>query len=132
MIKNLLLIDDDAIDQKIYRRIIDKSGLVENYRCFTYADEAIAYLRKPDRPAIDAILLDIRMPRMDGFEFLEAATVEFGDSFTKVAVIMLTTSTSAHDRNRANEFAVVKAYITKPLELSHLAMIDDLLNQRSA
>ena len=72
------------------------------------------------RPPIDAILLDINMPSIKGFQFLDAATEEFGDDFGKIAVIMLTTSILAEDKRRASQHAIVKDYINKPLEHEHL------------
>ena len=92
------------------------------------ADEALVFLRSPTRPKIDAILLDIRMPRMDGFEFLEAATAEFGDQFTDIVVIMLTTSVSEADKKRAQSYSVVKEYINKPLIVEHIERINELIN----
>ena len=67
------------------------------------------------------------MPRMNGFEFLDAATAEFGNDFTRVAVIMLTTSISDADRQQAGRYDVVKDYINKPLAMEHLRNIDALL-----
>ena len=127
MINNLMLIDDDAIDQKLYRRIIQASGLVETLHQFEAADEALDFLQQPDQIKMDAILLDIRMPCMDGFEFLEAATEKLGDNFVQAAVIMLTTSVSEEDMKRARSFSVVRDYIDKPLTTEHIEMIDRML-----
>lgn len=127
MIKTLLLIDDQPDDQYLYQRIIKKSGMVETLHQFLLAREAIEFLAAEDRPTIDAIFLDINMPEMDGFEFLEAATQRFGGDFAKVGVIMLTTSLAPSDRERANSYPIVKAYINKPLEKEHLNMVADML-----
>lgn len=127
MIPHLMLIDDNEDDQMFYRRIIKKSGLVEAFHPFFMADDALAFLRQDNRPPIDAILLDINMPGMDGFQFLAAATEEFGDDFAKVTVIMLTTSILEEDKRRASRYSIVKDYINKPLEQSHLEKIDRML-----
>lgn len=124
-----MLIDDNALDQKLYLRLIKRSGLVETLHQMESAEAALAFFRDPDQPVIDAILLDIRMPRMDGFEFLERATTELADGFAEIAVIMLTTSMSAQDRARADGFDIVKGYITKPLTEAHLQMIIDTLRE---
>ena len=130
MIRHLMLIDDNEDDHMFYRRIIDKSGLVENFRPFFMAEDALAFLRRDDRPEIDTILLDINMPGMDGFQFLDAATAEFGDDVAKIAVIMLTTSILEEDKRRASQYAIVKDYINKPLELVHLEAIDRMLAEK--
>jgi CheY-like chemotaxis protein len=132
MIPNLMLIDDNEDDQMFYRRIIKKSGLVEAFHPFVMATDALDFLKQEGRPEIDAILLDINMPGMNGFQFLDAATAAFGDNFTKVAVIMLTTSMLEEDRNRARQYAIVKDYINKPLELGHLERIDRILRGEGA
>jgi DNA-binding LytR/AlgR family response regulator len=58
-----LLIDDEQVDQILYNMVIDESGLVQSLMSFRYAQEALDYLQKPDRPEIDVIFLDINMPR---------------------------------------------------------------------
>lgn len=129
MIPSLMIIDDNAVDQKLYSRLVKKSGLVETLHCFLMAPDAIAFLAEPDRPAIDIILLDINMPRMNGFEFLDEAVSRFGPGFVRAAVIMLTTSISDQDRKRASSYDVVRDYIQKPLEMGHLEGIDSMLRQ---
>ena len=120
MIPSLMIVDDNAIDQKLYTRLIERSGLVGELHCFLMASDAINFLASPDRPAIDIVLLDINMPRMNGFEFLDHAVERFGPNFVQAAVIMLTTSMSDPDRKRAFTYEVVRNYIQKPLQLSHL------------
>lgn len=127
MIDTLMIVDDNAIDQKLYARLATRSGLVGSLHSFLMAPDALDFLARPDRPAIDIILLDINMPRMNGFEFLEAATRRFGPDFVRAAVIMLTTSLSDRDRRQAEAYEVVRDYIPKPLELAHLHEIDALL-----
>jgi CheY-like chemotaxis protein len=130
MIHQLMLIDDNEDDQMFYRRIIDKSGLVETFHPFFMAEDALSFLREENRPPIDAILLDINMPGLNGFQFLDAATEEFGDDFAKIAVIMLTTSILEEDKRRASQYAIVRDYINKPLELEHLEAIDRMLAEK--
>lgn len=132
MIDNLMMIDDSVIEQKIYRRIVERSNIVRCYKQFLDPMEALEYLRSEDCIKADAILLDINMPGMNGFEFLEAATKEFGEDFTRAAVIMLTTSVSEKDMDRAKSFSVVRAYVNKPLKREHLEMIENLLASDSA
>ncbi len=132
MIDTLMIVDDNAVDQKLYTRLINRSGRVRTHFGFLMATDALEFLEKPDRPAIDVILLDINMPRMNGFEFLEAATERFGPGFVKAAVIMLTTSISDQDRQRAATFDVVREYFQKPLLVDHLHKIELLVQDAAA
>ncbi len=126
-IKLALLIDDEEIDQRQYKRVLKRSDLVEDVLAFTYADEAFEYLKCHRELNVDVIFLDINIPRMNGFEFLEVATAEFGDTFAKVVVAMLTTSLNPDDRARAESFAVVREFINKPLTVEDVANISTLI-----
>lgn len=121
-IGTLLAIDDNKIDQMIVKRIIERSGLVGELLQFFYAEDALAYLRDAPGP-VDAIILDINMPRMDGFEFLEAATAEFGDTFAAIVVVMLSTSLDATDTERARKSPLVREFFDKPLVREHIERI---------
>lgn len=116
----IMLIDDEKVDQMLYKRILKRSGVADNYISFLYAEEALEYLANNGHQKIDAIFLDINMPRMNGFEFLEAATNRLGDLFASYVVIMLTTSLDPRDRERAKSFAVVRDFVTKPLSSQYL------------
>ena len=122
-INRLMLIDDNAIDQKMYQRIIARSNCVNHVTACLSALEALEYLADPANPRIDVILLDINMPRLDGFQFLEEATQRFGTDFAKLVVVMLTTSLDPRDAERASRFDVVRDFLNKPLTQEHLTKI---------
>lgn len=128
-INTLMLIEDNTVDQMICKRVIERSGCVRQLLQFHYATDALEYLASKDRPEVDAILLDINMPRMDGFEFLEAATKAYGAKFARVVVIMLTTSLAPWDAARAAKYEVVKDFLNKPLTQAHLGQISDMLQR---
>ena len=113
-IGTIMVVDDNQIDQMMYKRIIDRSGLVGHTLSFPLAEDALEYLKSDALPQPDLILLDINMPRMDGFEFLEAATAQLGPNFCTV-VVMLTTSLDPRDEQRAKQIAAVKRFLNKPL-----------------
>lgn len=129
---NVLLIDDERVDQMIYRRVLKKSGLVDNITGFEYADEALAHLRQPDCPTYDVIFLDINMPRMNGFEFLDAAFAdERAKSYARAVIVMLTTSIEKRDKERAAQYAVVKDFINKPLTVEHVQRVAEILGEQA-
>lgn len=130
-IHTLMLIDDNSFDQMIYERISRKSQVVGNLLQYVDATLALEYLADPDTRNPDLILLDINMPKMDGFEFLEAATEKFGVDLCPI-VVMLTTSLNPKDEKRANSFAVVRSFLNKPLTQQQLQDLAMLINSEAA
>lgn len=126
-IGTVMVVDDEEFDQYVYRRIIDRSGLVGSLVSCLSGREALAALRDPQRPKPDAIFLDINMPGMSGFEFLDAAVAELGEDFAGMVIVMLTTSLDPGDQARAAGYPVVREYFNKPLSVDHLAEVARLL-----
>lgn len=129
-IRTLMVIDDDEVDQMMYSRLIQRSGIVKTTIQFRLATEALAYLRRPDCEPIDLIVLDINMPIMNGLEFLEAATQELGATFSAAVVIMLTTSLNPDDMARSKAFSVVKDFQEKPLTIETIMAWPDTVLKR--
>ncbi|MFK7859559.1 MAG: response regulator [Granulosicoccus sp.] len=128
-IKLAMLIDDSNMDQRLYTRVLEKSGLVETIIGFTYADEALDHLIENPQLEVSVIFLDINMPRMNGFEFLEEASTRLGRDVAKVVIVMLTTSLDPDDENRARRFEAVKDFISKPLSYDDVRKVADLVSE---
>lgn len=114
LIPSLMLVDDNEFDQMMYKRIVDRSGLVANLLQFTDPEKALDHLRDPaiDMPSL--VLLDINMPKIDGFEFLDIVTNDLGTRMCPV-IVMLTTSLDPRDEERARKHDVVRDFYNKPL-----------------
>jgi len=124
--KHILLIDDDPISNMINTKIIkiNFSFLVDAY---TDAQEALdqfsAWLSTSPDQFPDIIFLDINMPIMDGWEFLEEFE-KFPAIFRKKCnVYLLTSSIDAEDIEKSTTYKSVKEFISKPLTLDKLRML---------
>ncbi|MEQ5872178.1 response regulator [Sagittula sp. NFXS13] len=110
-----MCIDDEAIDLKLNRRVLKRTGLYATILDFVSAEAALEHLSANPEQRIDVIFLDINMPRMNGFDFLEAIKTEFRDDLVECVVIMLTTSLHPKDQARAEAIELVREYLNKPL-----------------
>lgn len=124
--EQVLLVDDNEIDNFINERIITSSGFSANVTVKFSADSALDYLREVSNdPALipDVIFLDLNMPVKDGFGFLaDYATISDAIK-SKAKVIVLSSSISPDDINRASVNPHVYKYLNKPLSEKYLDAI---------
>lgn len=124
--KNALLIDDNHIDNMINQRILNNYSIAENIRSSLSAVEALVYLNQHLQDGNvfpDLIFLDIRMPEMDGFQFLEAFDKLETPFKLRTKIYMLSSSLDPTDQRRVLESKYVLRFIGKPLTVSHLSYI---------
>ena len=118
-----MLIDDSEADLLYAQIMLQRCGEPFEIRSFESARDALAALH--DDTATDLILLDINMPGLDGFGFLEA--YERLPRRSRTPVVMLTSSPDPADRARALRHRCVKDYLTKPLDRDAAASLAQLL-----
>lgn len=121
--KFLMFIDDDYMINRFHEIILQQANICEDSKFFNSAIEAIEFLTeeaKKEKPRLpDYIFLDINMPKMDGWEFLDACSSNLLSSLP-LTVIMLSTSLSSKDKNRALKYEIVENYLTKPIRVEAL------------
>ena len=121
-----MLIDEDEIDNIINQKIIESNNFSERVMVFQTGTEALDFLRVNSRVAEnlpDLIFLDINMPIMDGFQFLEEFEKLDSPILDKSKIIMLSSSISPRDIDRAASNRFVKKYLNKPLNSRYLQAI---------
>ena len=113
----VLIVEDDDIDQMTVKRVFKELKVPNQLVLRSNGEEALDYLRNANNEKPCLIFLDLNMPRMNGWEFLEI--IQADESLSNIPVIILTTSDSEEDRKRAEQFRpIVIGYITKPVQYS--------------
>ncbi len=111
----ILLIDDDVEGNFFHQIVIKEMNITEHIEVALGGEEAIKFLTKENQTPPDLIFLDINMPKMNGWEFLEVYKKLSVEQKAKVIVVMLTTSENPEDRKRAEQDPEIVGFNSKPL-----------------
>jgi CheY-like chemotaxis protein len=117
-LKNIILVDDDEIMVYLTKRLVDKTDLAELSQVFGNGKELIDFLKqnhnKPDLLP-EVIFLDLFMPVMDGWEFLEEYDQIKPTLSKEITIYIITSSVSPADFNKAKNNKYVSDYVVKPM-----------------
>lgn len=121
--KNVLLVDDDSIFQLLGTKALHRVGVTDTrIQKALNGKQALEILKNPGTPRPDVILLDLNMPVMNGFEFLEAFNKLKPAEKDDTKVVIVTSSESDIDTRKAKALGAVE-YLTKPLKDESLSAI---------
>jgi two-component system, NarL family, nitrate/nitrite response regulator NarL len=130
LVEKTVLIDDSEIDLFIQRRFLEVYSFSAQLIQFKSATQAITWLKSLNGEAPpDVIFLDLNMPEMDGFGFLEAFLQLPEETKASIRIVVLTSSNSAQDRKQAFENPNVIHFITKPIRQSEIEDLRELLKK---
>lgn len=132
MSKTVIVIDDNEDDLLFAQISVERCGYPVELKSFLRAQEALAFLASGELVEPALVLLDINMPVMSGFDFLDAYEQLPIAIRANVMVVMLTSSIDERDRRRSLSYASVKDYMLKPSERSQVATLLELLDTLGA
>ena len=110
---DVVIIDDEQVEQVLLKRLVAKVGTEISVTGFSYAEDAISYLRSPERKIPSLIFVDINMPRMDGFQFAESFAGLYPELKGGSQVWVMSNSIDPRDRERAEASKSVSGYVEK-------------------
>lgn len=125
-LKNVLLIDDSESDNFYHARKIRKMGITDNIQICYSGAEALEYLKSElegVHPQPTLIFLDINMPGMNGWEFLEEYEKLEVAQQGEIVLTMLSNSIDIRDEEKAGRHKSVRGYSSKPLSEEYLTSI---------
>src|SRR5437868_2093303 len=117
----IYIIDDDEIFIKITTRLLQLGGICDNFLVFKNGQEALDYIKprlENNEKLADMILLDINMPVMDGWEFLDV--LETVPNSNKLNINLISSSIDPLDIQKAENYDLIKNFLTKPISVEKL------------
>jgi CheY-like chemotaxis protein len=122
---HFIVIDDSKLDCFIAEKIIRNTGISESIRSFLQAKDALEYIKSQPNDGLShtIMLVDIQMPVMNGFEFVEAFE-QLPDSITEnFTIYIISSSINENDLKRVHNFKSVRQFLNKPLTSNNLAAL---------
>jgi CheY-like chemotaxis protein len=114
--KEICLIDDDKIYIMVAKRIFENSNLCHEFQIFNNGEDAYLFLKnrlEKNEKFPDLILLDINMPVMDGWDFLDA--IEKLTNLPPINLFLVSSSIDPRDLEKSKTYKLVKDFILKPI-----------------
>ena len=125
------IIDDDKIYVNLVKKIIEIKKLSENLLIYKNGKEALDYFKNSMSSVThedllpDIIFLDLNMPVMDGWEFLNEFLKIKNNQNKKITLYVVSSSIDPRDLERVKSFNMVTDYLIKPIELKKFEKIFD-------
>ncbi len=122
---NFMVVDDSKLDCFIAEKIIRNTGKCESIRSFLQAKDALEHISKtpPDEQSHTILLVDIQMPVMNGFEFVEAFEKLPANIINGYTIYIISSSINETDLSKVHNYKSVKQFLNKPLTSNNLSVL---------
>jgi CheY-like chemotaxis protein len=133
MIKTVFCIDDDLITLALCEMVIKKASFAEDVVTAKNGKEGLNYFSSffsrtntsiPEEPP-QLIFLDLNMPVMNGWDFLEEYLMKYSDRLPETKVVIVSSTVNPEDFSRANRYDIVIDFINKPLTVEGMEELMD-------
>ena len=122
MIRTLMSIEDDSVTQMLNRIELEDAKFCENIEEAWNGEVALKYFEALNKEidgilrVPEIILLDLNMPVMDGWEFLDLFQKQYPQFIEKTKIFILSSSINPSDREKAKEEKIIEGFLSKPLD----------------
>ena len=130
MIKKVLCVDDDSISLTISQMLLKRTGFADEVVTAIDGSDALDYFeslfaQEPSEAVVapELILLDINMPVMNGWQFLEEYAHLRSDLQKNITIYMVSSSVDEYDIRKSKEFKTVSDYIIKPIQKEKFSQV---------
>lgn len=125
-----MLLDDNELDNFINQKLLHANSFANKIYLNTTSKGALEFLTNLETSTTaqfdifpQIIFIDINMPMMDGFQFIETLKIKFSKRFTSIKIVILTSSLSTHDREKSMSTSKNILFLNKPLTKEGLNQI---------
>lgn len=113
----ILLVEDNILNQEVAKEILKEAGIQVDIA--SDGDEALAIMQEVPAHTYDLILMDIQMPRMDGYTVTKKIRSLPNKENANIPILALTANAYEEDKNQSIE-AGMNGYISKPIQIQEL------------
>lgn len=129
MLNKILCVDDDPITLMLCKKVISKTGFSKETETAQNGEEALKYFKnikeaENNNTIPQLIFLDLNMPVMGGWEFLDSFSSPEYTDFNEIQIVVLSSTIDPEDLKKAKKYPMVIDFLSKPISVSMLAYLN--------